>query len=82
MSDTLTCHYIDIVLTDKNAWMRSALTEASGLPLTSTVKVSSFSEVIKLPNQDFLVSSGEDSGVRPTSSEEALTFQKIYCLHR
>ena len=51
--------------------MRSALSEASGFPFTSTVRLSSFSEVIKLPNHDFFVSSGEDSGVNPTSSEEA-----------
>lgn len=51
--------------------MRSALTEANGFPFTRIVKVSSFSVVIRLPNHDFLVSSGDDSGVRCTSSEEA-----------
>lgn len=51
--------------------MRSALTEARGLPFTRTVIVSSFSEVMRLPNHDFLVSSGDDSGVKLTSSEEA-----------
>jgi len=52
--------------------MRSAFTVAKGFPLTSIVKVSSFSVVMRLPNQDFLVSSGDDSGVRCTSSEEAV----------
>lgn len=60
-------------LTDKKACIRSALTDANGFPLTSIVKVSSFSVVIRFPNQDFLVSSGEDSGVKCTSSEEAVT---------
>lgn len=50
--------------------MRCALTVASGFPLTSTVNVSSFSVVIKLPNQERLVSSGDESGVKCTSSEE------------
>lgn len=58
-------------LTDRNAWIRSALTVASGLPLTRIVNVSSFSVVIREPNQDFFVSSGDDSGVKCTSSEEA-----------
>lgn len=51
--------------------MRSALTEASGFPLTNIVKVSSFSVVIKFPNHDFFVNSGEDSGVKWASSHEA-----------
>lgn len=51
--------------------MRSALTEARGFPFTSTVNVSSFSDVIRLPNHDFFVNSGDDSGVSPTSSEDA-----------
>lgn len=59
------------LLTDRNAWMRSAFTDANGFPLTRTVKVSSFSDVIRLPNHDFLVNSGDDSGVRPTSSDDA-----------
>lgn len=67
-----------VLLTDRKAWIRSALTEARGFPLTSTVNVSSFSEVIRLPNQDFFVSSGEDSGVRPTSSEDAATIFNIW----
>lgn len=54
--------------------MRSALTDANGFPLTRTVKVSSFSDVIRLPNHDFLVNSGDDSGVRPTSSDDACSF--------
>lgn len=41
-----------------------------GFPLTKMVKVSSFSVVIKFPNQDRLVNSGDDSGVRCTSSAE------------
>jgi hypothetical protein len=52
--------------------MRSAFTDARGFPLTRIVNVSSFSVVMRLPNQDFLVSSGEDSGVRCTSSDEAI----------
>lgn len=60
-------------LTDKKACIRSAFTLARGLPFTNIVNVSSFSVVIKLPNQDFLVNSGEDSGVRWTSSEDAKT---------
>lgn len=52
--------------------MRSAFTVARGFPFTKIVKVSSFSVVMRLPNQDFLVSSGEDSGVRCTSSDEAI----------
>ena len=36
---------------------------ASAFPFTTTVYVSSFSVDIKLPNQDLLVSSGDDSGV-------------------
>ena len=43
--------------------MRSALMLASAFPFTTTVYVSSFSVDIKLPNQDLLVSSGDDSGV-------------------
>lgn len=41
-----------------------------GFPLTKMVKVSSFSVVIKFPNQDRLVNSGDDSGVKCTSSAE------------
>ena len=52
--------------------MRSAFTDANGFPLTRTVNVSSFSDVIRLPNHDFLVNSGDDSGVRPTSSVDAM----------
>lgn len=52
--------------------MRSAFTVARGFPFTKIAKVSSFSVVMRLPNQDFLVSSGEDSGVRCTSSDEAI----------
>ena len=36
---------------------------ASAFPFTTTVYVSSFSVDIKLPNQERLVNSGEDSGV-------------------
>lgn len=57
--------------TDKNACIRSALTVANGLPLTNIVNVSSFSVVINEPNQDFFVNSGDDSGVKCTSSEDA-----------
>lgn len=35
----------------------------NGFPVIKIVNVSSFSEAIKLPNQDFFVISGEDSGV-------------------
>ena len=58
----------DVRLTERNAWMRSALTEASGLPLTRMVYVSSRSLPIRVPNQERFVSSGDDSGVRLTSS--------------
>lgn len=58
-------------LTDRKACIRSALTVAKGFPLTKIVNVSSFSVVISDPNQDFFVNSGEDSGVKWTSSEEA-----------
>lgn len=57
-------------LTDKNACIKCALTVAIGLPFTNMVNVSSFSVVIKLPNQERLVSSGDDSGVKCTSSAE------------
>lgn len=50
-------------LTERNACIRSALMLAKAFPFTTTVYVSSFSVDIKLPNQDLLVSSGEDSGV-------------------
>lgn len=43
--------------------MSWAFTVDNGLPFTSIVTVSSFSVAIKLPNQDFLVSSGVESGV-------------------
>lgn len=52
--------------------MRSALTDANGFPFTNIVNVSSFSVVIKFPNHDFFVSSGEDSGVKWASSDEAI----------
>jgi len=58
--------------------MRSAFTVAKGFPLTSIVKVSSFSVVMRLPNQDFLVSSGDDSGVRCTSSDEAVNISAVF----
>lgn len=57
-------------LTDKNAWIKWALTVAMGLPLTRIVKVSSFSVVMRFPNQERFVSSGDDSGVKWTSSAE------------
>lgn len=62
---------LDSRLTERNAWIRSALTVAKGFPLTRIVNVSSFSVVIREPNQDFFVSSGDDSGVKCTSSDEA-----------
>lgn len=43
-----------------------------GFPLTKIVKVSSFSVVIRLPNQERLVNSGDDSGVKWTSSAETI----------
>ena len=67
------------LFTDKNACIRWALTVANGLPLTKTVNVSSFSVVIRLPNQDFFVSSGDDSGVRCTSSVETAKEKMIIC---
>jgi len=63
----------NIVLTDKKACIKSALTVANGFPFTNIVNVSSFSVVIRLPNQDFFVNSGDDSGVKWTSSEDAVT---------
>lgn len=60
----IVCNAIEHLLTDRNACMRWALTVANGFPFTSTVNVSSFSVVIKLPNQDRLVSSGDESGVK------------------
>jgi hypothetical protein len=65
------------LITDRKACIRSALTVASGFPLTRMVNVSSFSVVIRLPNQDFLVSSGDDSGVKWTSSDEAANLDRI-----
>ena len=53
------------------------MTVASGFPFTRIVNVSSFSVVIKLPNQDFFVSSGDDSGVKWTSSDEAASIDGI-----
>lgn len=38
--------------------------ELSGLSLMTTKICSSFSRLMKLPNQDFLASSGDDSGVK------------------
>lgn len=61
---------LQLCLTDKNACIKCALTVEMGFPLTKMVKVSSFSVVIKFPNQDRLVNSGDDSGVRCTSSAE------------
>ena len=55
--------YFGLWLTERKAWMRSALILARGFPFTTTVYVSSFSVDIRLPNQDLFVSSGEDSGV-------------------
>lgn len=57
-----------IYFTDKNACIKSALTLANGFPLTSIVNVSSFSVAIKLPNHDLFVNSGDESGVKCTSS--------------
>ena len=57
-------------LTDRKAWIKSALTEARGFPLTRMVYVSSRSLPISVPNQERFVNSGEDSGVRLTSSPE------------
>lgn len=51
------------LLTESRACIKSAFTVDNGFPVIKMVNVSSFSEVIKLPNQDFLVISGEDSGV-------------------
>ena len=55
-------------LTERKAWMRSALICASALPFTMMVYVSSFSVDMRLPNHERFVSSGEDSGVGLTSS--------------
>lgn len=61
-------------LTDKKACIKSALTLANTFPFTRMVNVSSFSVVIKLPNHDFFVSSGEESGVRCTCVNQRNTF--------
>lgn len=72
-----------LLITDRNAWIKWALTVASGFPLTSTVNVSSFSVVIKFPNHDRLVSSGDESGVKYTSSDEtANESQKSHWIFR
>lgn len=52
--------------------MRCALTVANGFPFTRTVNVSSFSVVIKFPNHDRFVSSGDESGVKYTSSDDTI----------
>lgn len=62
-------------LTDRKAWIRWAFTVDKGFPFTRTVNVSSFSVVIRLPNQDRFVSSGDESGVKWTSSEETIEKQ-------
>ena len=55
------------LLTDKNACIKSAFIMANGLSLITNVCCSqSFSEVIKFPNHDFFVSSGDESGVKPS----------------
>lgn len=41
------------------------------------MNVSSFSVVIKLPNQDRLVSSGDESGVRYTSSDDTVDANQL-----
>ena len=56
--------------TERKACIKCALTVANGFPLTRIVKVSSFSVVIKLPNHERFVNSGDESGVKCTSSEE------------
>lgn len=65
------------MLTDKKAWIKSAFTLANGFPLTRTVNVSSFSVVIRLPNHDLFVNSGEDSGVRWTLEEKGKNSNSI-----
>lgn len=57
------CKGAFFILTESRAWIKSAFTVDNGFPVIKMVNVSSFSEAIRLPNQDFLVSSGEDSGV-------------------
>ena len=44
------------ILTDRNAWTMSALTELRGLSLITTKICSSFSRPMKFPNHDFLAS--------------------------
>lgn len=48
---------------ESRAWIKSAFTVDNGFPVIKIVNVSSFSDAIKLPNHDFFVNSGEDSGV-------------------
>lgn len=59
--------------------MRSALTVASGFPLTKAVKVSSLSaDRRREPNHERFVSSGDDSGVKWTSSDDALKKKRAF----
>lgn len=44
------------LLTERKAWTMSAFIELSGLSLITTKICSSFSRLMKLPNQDFLAS--------------------------
>lgn len=53
--------------------MMSALIELRGLSRINTKICSSFSRLMKLPNQDFLASSGLDSGVRLDMSSDVGT---------
>jgi len=54
--------FFNRTLTDSRACIKSAFTVDKGFPVIRMVNVSSFSEAIKLPNQDLFVSSGDDSG--------------------
>lgn len=51
-------------LTDRKAWTMSALMELRGLSLMTTKICSSFSRLMKFPNQDFLASLGKGGGGR------------------
>lgn len=58
---------------ERKAWTMSALIELSGLSLIKTKICSSFSSVMKLPNQDRFTSSGLDSGVKLDISSDVGT---------
>lgn len=63
-------------LTDRKAWTMSALMELSGLSLMTTKICSSFSRLMKFPNQDFLASLGEGRGAEGWLCQGTLCHQQ------